>query len=268
MFEKNICRYVSHAPAPDVIHTIHFVLETKPQTAESFRIDALYKVYCVTSGEGFLHTTAKKIPLSEGDVFFTFPSVPYAIESGADFQYFYISYLGVRAYMLLDRLGICAGNFYFPACPEVLEIWRKFFFLSDENNLDMLSESTLLYTLSVLEKRGAAEEKKTGESIVPKIKKMIDDQLQNPALSLESLSRECAYHKNYISAVFKRDMHMTIRQYINTVRIQNACALMEKNVTCIKDISALCGFSDPLYFSKVFKRHMGVSPRQFLEQQK
>lgn len=262
---ENICKYVSFEPAPDVINTVHFVLETEPQNADSFRIDALYKAYCVTAGEGFLHTTAGKLPLAPGDVFFTFPSVPYAIESGEEFQYFYISYLGVRAYMLLDRIGICAGHSYFPGCPEILETWKQFFFLADEKNLDMISESTLLYTLSAIEKRTAAEETKDQESIVPKIKKMIDDELQNPALSLELLSRECAYHKNYISSVFKRDMHMTVRQYINTVRIQNACALMEKNVTCMKDISALCGFSDPLYFSKVFKRLVGVSPKEFLK---
>ena len=78
MSERNICKYVSFEPAPDVINTIHFVLETEPQNADCFRIDALYKAHCVTAGEGFLHTTAGKLPLAPGEnkiaVFIPVPS--------------------------------------------------------------------------------------------------------------------------------------------------------------------------------------------------
>ena len=38
MSERNICKYVSFEPAPDVINTIHFVLETEPQNADGFPV--------------------------------------------------------------------------------------------------------------------------------------------------------------------------------------------------------------------------------------
>ena len=55
-----------------------------------------------------------------------------------------------------------------------------------------------------------------------------------------------------------------ITEYLNTVRIQQACALMEQGFTSIKDIALLCGYKDPLYFSRVFKKEMKVSPREHL----
>ncbi len=42
-------------------------------------------------------------------------------------------------------------------------------------------------------------------------------------------------------------------------------SLMEQGYTNIADIAFLCGFNDPLYFSKVFKQQLGVSPRKHIE---
>ena len=54
-------------------------------------------------------------------------------------------------------------------------------------------------------------------------------------------------------------------KYINTIRIQYACSLPEQGITSVKDISTMCGYSDSLYFSKVFKRKMGLSPKEYIE---
>ena len=51
---------------------------------------------------------------------------------------------------------------------------------------------------------------------------------------------------------------------INTIRVNNACALMNKGFTSVKDIAFLCGFNDPLYFSKVFKTKMKQTPREYI----
>jgi AraC-like DNA-binding protein len=39
---------------------------------------------------------------------------------------------------------------------------------------------------------------------------------------------------------------------------------MQQGFTGVKNIAGLCGFTDPLYFSKIFKTHMGVSPTDFI----
>ena len=96
------------------------------------------------------------------------------------------------------------------------------------------------------------------------IKKYIDDSISDSTLSLEKISTALSYNAKYISSLFKRKMGVGISEYISTVRIQHACALMEQGFSGIKDISALCGFKDALYFSRVFKSKIGVSPSEHI----
>ena len=269
LFDKNICKFIQFRPVDDTINTIHFVYETETRTNSDFITDPVYKVHYVTSGTGTLRTRYETYSLSAGDIFFTFPSVPYAIELISDFKYLYISYLGIRTNKIMDQLNINSKNCVCFGYPEAETIWKACFELSDNNNLDMVSQSALLYTLSLIEKRvmPACPENDVHSNIL-QIKKYIDSHYQDPSLSLDKISKKFSYHKKYISAVFKKQVDLTICQYINTIRLQNACSLMEKNITCIKDISYMCGFSDPLYFSKVFKKQIGISPKQFIAQQK
>ena len=106
MENQNICLFVPYHKDYQSIHTVHFVLETEPQTAKAFRTEALYKVHLVRTGSGLLHTVGTVQPLSAGDVFFTFAGMPYRLESGADFSYLYISFLGARANQIMEKLGI------------------------------------------------------------------------------------------------------------------------------------------------------------------
>ena len=155
----------------------------------------------------------------------------------------------------------------FPGNREVLKTWESFFAMSDHTNLDMITESTLLYTLSAIERRTPEKIKlEKAKYTALRIKQFIDDNIQNPDLNLDMIGRACSYNKNYISDVFKKNMGITLVQYINNMRIQTSCELMKRNITCIKDIAFMCGFSDSLYFSKLFKKQMGLSPRDYLAQ--
>ena len=139
--------------------------------------------------------------------------------------------------------------------------------MSDNANLDMISESTFLYTLSAIEQRAPTKDNfEKSKYTAMCIKQFIDENIQNPGLNLDLISCACAFNKNYISDVFKKNMGITVVRYINTVRVQAACELMKKNRTGIKDIAYMCGFNDSLYFSKLFKKQMGLSPRECLTQ--
>ena len=49
-----------------------------------------------------------------------------------------------------------------------------------------------------------------------------------------------------------------------TLRIQHACMLINEGLSNIKDIATLSGYRDPLYFSKVFKNAMMLSPKEYI----
>lgn len=83
--EQNICHFIPFHKDFHSIHTINFVLETKLQQYDRLKSESVYKMYYVRSGQGYIHTPGKITPLMQGDIFFTFPAAPFAIESMEDF---------------------------------------------------------------------------------------------------------------------------------------------------------------------------------------
>ena len=60
-------------------------------------------------------------------------------------------------------------------------------------------------------------------------------------------------------------MGLPFREYLSQKRISMSYVLMEKGMTSISEIAYAVGFSDPLYFSKVFKRYNHISPSEHLK---
>ena len=127
----------------------------------------------------------------------------------------------------------------------------------------------LLYAFSFLGTQYISELGKQREGHSAElIRKYVDDNFTDPELSLEQVAKRFSYHTKYVSAIFKKQFGITFKRYVNTLRVQNACALMEKGFIGIQNVAFLSGFNDPLYFSKVFKEQMGISPTEHMKEQK
>jgi AraC-like DNA-binding protein len=265
IYTKDICHFIPFHKDSYSIHTINFVLETTPLPFNHLKSHSLYKMHYVCTGKGKLHLMNEVISLSPGDIFFTFPDTFFSIESEEDFTYMYISFLGSRANMIMDSLSISKQNFLFTDCREVYEFWKKGIDTNPEI-IDLIAESILLYSFCFLGNRilPAAGETDHKDSAAISIKKYIDDSFFNQKLSLETISRDLSYSPKYISSVFKKTFNIGITEYLQTIRIQNACTLMKQGFTSITDVSNQCGFSDAQYFSKVFKQKMGISPKSYI----
>lgn len=264
--DKNICHFIPYHKDYHSIHTINFVLETKPQAYSSLKSQSVYKIHLVCSGKGNLHVAGKTLPLSQGDIFFTFPAVPFCIEAVESFTYMYISFLGSRSNMIMDKLKISAHNFLFNNCDELYDFWAKGLDANAET-ADLIAESILMYSFYFLGNKFIHLDSKnnlTGNTSLI-IKKYIDDNFSRHKLTLSSIGHELSYSPKYISTTFKKSFKVGFAEYLNTIRIQNACTLIHRGFTSISDISNQCGYSDSLYFSKVFKQKMGLSPKAYIK---
>lgn len=267
--DKNVCHFIPYHKDYHAIHTVNFVLETKPQVGMPLHTEALYKMHICVSGAGVLHTKGKSEPIDTGDVFFTFPGTAYAIASQEDFTYMYISFLGARGHRILDMLGITPYRCVFHDCRAVFPFWQEGMQAKAEL-LDLISESILLYTFTYLGNRllTAPDNRAQGEDIILWIKKYVDENFSQAELSLETISHALGYNKKYISYVFKKHMDIGVVEYLNTLRIQNACTMIQQGgTTSVSDVAYACGFRDPQYFSKVFKHRMGVSPATYIQEE-
>ena len=266
---QNICHFIPHQREYQTIHTIHFVLETRPENFSIWTTEAVYKMYYVREGKGLLHAAGKVQPLEAGDMFFTFPAVPFMIEDVEGLAYMYISFLGARGNRIMEKLKIGKQQYWYPECQEVEALWEQGINMRSEY-AELLSESILLYSFSFLGNRQLALENNPLKpfELADRLKKYVDDHFGEQDFSLEQISNALSYNQKYISSVFKKEMGVGITEYLNTIRIQHACTMFQQGFTSVNDVSGCCGFSDPQYFSRVFKQRMRITPGNYIKNYK
>ena len=76
------------------------------------------------------------------------------------------------------------------------------------------------------------------------------------------------YNEKYLSHLFKSRIGVSFTEHLRNKRISYAVLLFEHGLDSVKNVAFLSGFSDPLYFSTVFKRSLGVSPKEFIDRMK
>lgn len=87
-------------------------------------------------------------------------------------------------------------------------------------------------------------------------------------ITLAILSKEFHLSREYLCRYFKRVTGKTILEFLSEIRITHAKSLLLTTQYPISDIGATCGFPTPGNFYKVFKKHMGMSPREFREKRR
>ncbi len=87
-------------------------------------------------------------------------------------------------------------------------------------------------------------------------------------LSVEEMAKMTKYSTLYFGILFKRETGQTFRQYLTTIRINQAENMLSSGMFNVSEAASECGFSDISYFSKVFKKHRGIAPSETLKAQK
>lgn len=82
-------------------------------------------------------------------------------------------------------------------------------------------------------------------------------------ITLEQLSELASLNRNYLSELFKKEVGMSIIEYIQRERIEEAKELLLSTNNSILDICISLSFSDQSYFTKVFKKFTGATPKQY-----
>lgn len=157
----------------------------------------------------------------------------------------------VTAY--LDALGIPQENYQ-----ERLEKYLGNVSLNAETIGDYF---VFLLELAV-EQRDQKSDLQSGR-ILRKAQEYIDVNFSNESLSLNEVAKEVGVSANYLSAIFSQNMQKTFIEYVTGRRMERAKYLLNATDHSSGDIAAEVGYKDPHYFSFVFKKTQGLSPREY-----
>ncbi|NMO97033.1 response regulator transcription factor [Paenibacillus lemnae] len=163
---------------------------------------------------------------------------------------------------VLDTLSSINQGLPFKEIPKsAYELIRSLDALSYENFM-----KELLNVLEALFDHILANNKKSGEELFQQLEGYLSMNIYS-YVSIPDLADRFHVSPSYISRIIKRHTGSTFVHYYMKLKIQEACRLIqEKQDMRIKEISDALSFSDPQYFSKVFKEYTGVSPSVYKEQ--
>ena len=82
-------------------------------------------------------------------------------------------------------------------------------------------------------------------------------------LSLENTARALGISRIHLSHIFSQQLNINFRQYINSLRVDHACTLLQNPELSISQIAYLCGYENLRTFHRAFLARVGVQPNQF-----
>ena len=263
---ESICRFV---PAKNIdldIKTVHFVYETDIKNLKQPFESALFRVALVTEGSGVLKIGKNKYDLTPKTLFFTFPGECYEIDFDDDFKYIYITFVGSYVSDMLESFGIGHSRFVFKDFTHT-DLWYDAIWRITSLNANILTESVLCYTLSVIGTDSqpcvSAYDKK---QLMDMLSEYIDLHYREADISLGKIAKKFSYTEKYLSSFFKTNMKINFSEYINTLRIRYGMELLNDGNYTVSQIASMCGYSDSLYFSKVFKKQTGHTPSEYIKE--
>lgn len=102
--------------------------------------------------------------------------------------------------------------------------------------------------------------------LAEKMKRYLDENFRSN-ITNQFLAERFGFVGSYLSSIFKSYYGVTPVDYVVKKRMEEGKELLEKGEMKIKDIAGWLGYEDSLYFSKVFKRVTGMSPREYVSRE-
>lgn len=115
----------------------------------------------------------------------------------------------------------------------------------------------ILHRLAAL----ARQEKSSPHVVV--IRRYLEEHYLEP-VTVEEVARHVGLHPTYCGALFRQETGRGILQTVNLLRVNRASAMLAYGGASITETAMECGFSDLFYFSRVFRKITGLSPREFV----
>ena len=134
--------------------------------------------------------------------------------------------------------------------------------IKSKGSLDSLYQWSRLLFQTVLDLWDEGRLKKS-KIMADNVREYIDANYHDSSLSVEGIANVIYMNSSYLRKIFKKELNMSVNDYIVDVRLQKARELIGSGNIKLSGISERVGYNDAGYFSKSFKKKFGISPSEY-----
>jgi AraC-like DNA-binding protein len=230
-------------------------------------------IYC-TDGIGHVETTYYQGPVKAGDILL----LPrgqihqYHADANQPWTIYWVHFEGLQAHQLI-------AEFKFEPDQALVSIGQQPLLLSDLKRLLSLRQSgyrhsvynyaaaltrQILYFLALeIRSRNSMQRHNFNLDAVQSL--MLEN--IDGELNLETLASSAQLSPNHFANKYKKLTGISPIKHFIHLKMERACYLLDTSHRSAKQISAELGYTDPLYFSRLFKKVIGLSPSDYRQQQ-
>ncbi|MGS2738207.1 AraC family transcriptional regulator [Sinomicrobium sp. M5D2P17] len=228
-------------------------------------------IYC-KDGQGIVHIHKKKILLSPNTFYILPPNVAhkYYAHPMHPWSIYWLHFTGTSATYLYNKFLDTGTN---EANSVILEERRISLF---DNLINVMEDGYSIHNIeyanislwqllnSFLYQKFFVEVGKNSDTsnIVQASISYMKINIENH-LKVSDIAENFNYSPSHYFSLFKKETGYSPIHYFNHLKIQKACQYLSFSSLSVKEISFSLGFSDPLYFSRLFKKTMNISPLKY-----
>lgn len=272
-FEDEKAKYLETVKKQSVDLFLYYCGTEKCTPSYSFgpAVRSHYLIHYILDGQGKLEVNGKTYYLKKNQGFLIPPDTVTYYEADKDnpWTYIWIGFNGVKAdtYLAYANLDIDNPIFEYGEDNSLKEYVTQMLNLNTLSYANELELEGLLYLfMSKLarcsHKSKSNENLKMAELYIEKSVEFIENNYSNP-IKINDIANYIGLNRSYLTHIFKKNLNVSPQEFLLNFRIDKACDLLKRSSLSVGDISRSVGYSDPLTFSKIFKKVKDVSPKKY-----
>ncbi len=250
--------------------------ECKPNHTWGPGIRDHFIVHYIRKGTGFFSSRETTYRLGEGQGFIIFPDqlVTYTADIDQPWEYSWVGFHGLKAESLLKKSGFSRKQPVFlyqtdNKLSECLDNMIREARLDTPSELMLLGHLYIFLSLLIQNNRNRTAGISKTEKQEKYIRKVVDFISKNYSrkITIGEIASAIRLDRSYLYSIFQKYLNMSPQDFLIRYRIDRAVEIMKNPSLTIGDIARSVGYDDPLQFSKIFKKKMGMSPSLFRSKQ-
>lgn len=227
-----------------------------------------YIIHYIISGKRTFTCGKKTYTLTAGQSFLICPEqvVQYAPDENEPWEYVWVDFVGEQCRQILARSVL---NPQQPAAPplrqeRLLPYFERLCQMELYRRNSQEAVGVLLALLGVYQDLAEPqrEERKKEDPRIMEAMALIAAGYHRSEFCAETIARKMAVSRTTLNRLFQKKIGWSPGQYLLEYRLQQSEKLLQMGMT-VKQTALSCGFEDPFYYSRVFRKHYGMPPSDY-----
>lgn len=222
-------------------------------------------LYFLLNGSGIVWIDKVKYDIKERQTVFVRPNTECIFEcSEDDCELLYVCFTGVDYMWLISHTAFASGLSVTQQIdlPDPEKLYNVTSDGKGEIYQNARINAKICYLLSYYVEYFPAIKEEYNRYVLSATK-YIELNYRNSSFTATDVSNYLKLDRSYLYKLFKAEIGMSVHDYINKLRISRASSLLASSNLTIKDVASESGFSDQMYFSRLFKKNKNLTPSQY-----